>query len=169
METICMGCQIWFSAKNKISISICCLLKILPRVLSTKVCMIKGYLATNIFVIFWVFQYKLNGPQHQKRALIIAPDKDHFSGKKYWYFSCFSLKTKCGYSLEAPLRGPSNEYPQHVFMEKEKYLPRYYSLELCLMTQISLCSLAVWWYCPLCISRVERKTGVSQMVVFPQT
>ena len=24
----------------------------------------------------------------------------------------------CGYSLEAPRRGASNEYPQHVFLEK---------------------------------------------------
>ena len=24
----------------------------------------------------------------------------------------------CGYSLEAPHRGASNEYPQHMFMEK---------------------------------------------------
>ena len=26
----------------------------------------------------------------------------------------------CGYSLEAPHRGASNEYPQHVFFEKKK-------------------------------------------------
>ena len=33
-ETICMKCQILFSEKNKKNISKCCLLKILPRVLS---------------------------------------------------------------------------------------------------------------------------------------
>ena len=34
------------------------------------------------------------------------------------YFFSFLLKNICcGYSLEVPHRGTSNEYPQHVFME----------------------------------------------------
>ena len=34
---------------------------------------------------------------------------------KFWdNFSYFSIKTCCGYSLEAPCRGTSNEYPQHM-------------------------------------------------------
>ena len=33
------------------------------------------------------------------------------------------MKTCCGYSLEVPHQRASNEYPQHVFIEKiEKYL-----------------------------------------------
>ena len=36
LETISMKCQILFSGKNKKTISLCRLLKILPRVLSTK-------------------------------------------------------------------------------------------------------------------------------------
>ena len=36
METVCMKCQNLFSGKNKKNISICYLLKILPRVLSIK-------------------------------------------------------------------------------------------------------------------------------------
>ena len=35
-ETICIKCQILFSGKNKKNVSKCCLLKILPRVLSVK-------------------------------------------------------------------------------------------------------------------------------------
>ena len=42
METICMKCQILFSRKNEKNISKCPLLKILPRVLSFKVCTIKS-------------------------------------------------------------------------------------------------------------------------------
>ena len=42
------------------------------------------------------------------------------SVQKYWYFSYFSMKTYCGYSLEAPLRGASNEYPQHMFSWRNK-------------------------------------------------
>ena len=36
-HAICMKCQILFSGKNKKNISKCCLLKILPRVLSIRV------------------------------------------------------------------------------------------------------------------------------------
>ena len=42
------------------------------------------------------------------------------------YFSYFSIKNNicCGYSLEAPRRGASNEYPQHMFYgELEKKYP----------------------------------------------
>ena len=43
--------------------------------------------------------------------LFIAPDKVfYFSTEKDWYLSYYSPKTCCGYSLEAPLRGPSNEF-----------------------------------------------------------
>ena len=44
-----------------------------------------------------------------------APDNAIFSNEKFWYFPYFSMKTCCGYSLEAPLWGASNEYPQHTF------------------------------------------------------
>ena len=50
----------------------------------------------------------------------IALDKALFSTKKYLYFSYFSTKTCCGYSLEAPRRGASNDYPQHMFSSRNK-------------------------------------------------
>ena len=53
--------------------------------------------------------------------LIIATDKVLFSSEKYWYLSYFSTKKICcGYSLEAPRRGASNEYPQHMFSWRNK-------------------------------------------------
>ena len=42
------------------------------------------------------------------------------STAKYWYFSYFSTKTCCGYSLEVPCWGAYNEYPQHIFLWKNK-------------------------------------------------
>ena len=36
------------------------------------------------------------------------------------YLSYFSMKTCCGYSLEAPHRGTSKEYPQHMFLWRNK-------------------------------------------------
>ena len=53
---------------------------------------------------------------HRSIALV----KTLFSIQKYWYFSYFSTKTCCGYSLEAPHRGASNEYPQHTFSWRNK-------------------------------------------------
>ena len=44
-----------------------------------------------------------------------------FSDKKFWYFFKFLLKNiDCGYSLEPPRRGGSNEYPQSMFMSRNK-------------------------------------------------
>ena len=46
----------------------------------------------------------------------IALVKALFSIQNYWYFSYFSTKTYAAGTQ--PRRGASNEYPQHVFMEK---------------------------------------------------
>ena len=46
---------------------------------------------------------------------LIGLDKRGVSGKR---FSDFSSKTCCGYSLKAPHRGASNEYPHYVFIDK---------------------------------------------------
>ena len=40
------------------------------------------------------------------------------------FFLFFDKNICCGYSLEVPLQGTSNEYPQHMFLSKnKKYLP----------------------------------------------
>ena len=57
----------------------------------------------------------------------IARDKALFSAKRYLHFSYFSVKTCCGYSLEVPRRGTSNEYPQHVFKEKSYVVGTHYN------------------------------------------
>ena len=50
---------------------------------------------------------------------IIALGKMLFFNSKVWIFFLFLHENICcGYSLEAPRWGASNEYPQHVFMEK---------------------------------------------------
>ena len=43
-----------------------------------------------------------------------------FQSKSIDIFSYFSTKTCCGYSLEAPHWGASNEYPQHMFLWRNK-------------------------------------------------
>ena len=44
-----------------------------------------------------------------------------FSNKKCWYFFIFLLKNiDSGYSLEPPQRGGSNEFPQSMFLSRNK-------------------------------------------------
>ena len=43
-----------------------------------------------------------------------------FSAEKCWYFPYFSMKTCCGYSLEASQWDSSNEYPQHMLSCRKK-------------------------------------------------
>ena len=53
--------------------------------------------------------------------IVIALDKMFFFNKKILKFFLFLLKNICcGYSLKAPGRGASNEYPQHVFSWRNK-------------------------------------------------
>ena len=43
------------------------------------------------------------------------------SDKKIWYFFHISAQNiDCGYSLEPPRRGGSNEYPQSMFLSRNK-------------------------------------------------
>ena len=46
---------------------------------------------------------------------IIAPD-DTFSTKKCLVFLLVHKNICCGYTFEAPCRGDSNEYPQHMIL-----------------------------------------------------
>ena len=51
-------------------------------------------------------------------------EKIHVSKKElvFTYFSLFLHENiHCGYSLEAPCRGTSYEYPQHIFSYRNKY------------------------------------------------
>ena len=40
--------------------------------------------------------------------------------EKLWYFHISAQNIDCGYSLEPPRRGGSNEYPQSMFLSKNK-------------------------------------------------
>ena len=59
--------------------------------------------------------------------LKISPAKtENFSDKKLWYFHISTQNIDCGYSLEPPRWGGSNEYPQSIFwaeIRKIMYTP----------------------------------------------
>ena len=50
----------------------------------------------------------------------IAPDKKRGYPHNIVLFSNFFTKTCCGYSLEVPHQRTSNEYPQHLFLIRNK-------------------------------------------------
>ena len=51
---------------------------------------------------------------------ILQPKTGKFSDKNSDNFHIFAQNIDCGYSLEPPWRGSSNEYPQSMFFSKKK-------------------------------------------------
>ena len=50
----------------------------------------------------------------------LAPDKVLFAAKSIDIFLFLDKSVCSGYSLEASLRGASNEYPQHIFSWRKR-------------------------------------------------
>ena len=59
-----------------------------------------------------IIQTKLFGP--------LDFELSRFHCIKFWYLSYFCSKHNCGYSLEPPRRGGSNEFPQSMFLSRNK-------------------------------------------------
>ena len=58
---------------------------------------------------------------------------EHFQLKSFDIFLIFAQNIDCGYTLEPPPRGGSNEYPQSMFWSKNKknrYTPAYPSFSI---------------------------------------
>ena len=56
----------------------------------------------------------------QYTEIFIAINYDNFQQKKIDIFSYFAQTIYCGYTLEPPRRGGSNECPQSMFWSKNK-------------------------------------------------
>ena len=60
----------------------------------------------------------------------------NFSHKKFWYFHVSAQNIDCGYSLELPRRGGSNEYPQSMFLSRNNknnvypWKPQFYYIKV---------------------------------------
>ena len=85
-----------------------------------------------IFFFFISIQHYIqnlrdNALKHQINTTLtksIALDKALFFHQKLSiFFLLLEENICCGYSLEAPHRGASIEYPQRMFSSKENYLP----------------------------------------------
>ena len=51
---------------------------------------------------------------------VSPPKTESFADKKSDMFNIFAQNIDCGYLLELPRRGSSNEYPQSVFLSRNK-------------------------------------------------
>ena len=73
-----------------------------------------------------VFEPRFNADCITKTSLFkytenFTTKKWKFPNNKFWYFfHTYTQNILCGYSLEPPLRGGSNEYPQSMFLNRNK-------------------------------------------------
>ena len=56
---------------------------------------------------------------------ILPPKNENFQIKKLDIFHVSDQNIDCGYSLEPPRRGGSNEYPQSIFLSRNKKINVY--------------------------------------------
>ena len=68
-----------------------------------------------------------------KTGIFSALKFENFQLKNFDIFLIFAQNIDCGYTLELPQRGGSNEYPQSMFWSKNKknrYTPAYPSFTI---------------------------------------
>ena len=69
----------------------------------------------------------------QYTKIFFSSKIENFHQKKFDIFLIFAQNIDCGYKLEPPRRGGSNEYPQSMFWSKNKknrYTPAYPSIAI---------------------------------------
>ena len=69
----------------------------------------------------------------QKRKMEISSEKKMISFLFFFFFFCnFAQNVDCGYTLEPPPRGGSIEYPQFMFLikNKKKGIPQFFYIEV---------------------------------------
>ena len=70
---------------------------------------------------------------HSIHTDFLALKIENFQLKIFVIFLIFAQNIDCGYTLEPPRRGGSNEYPQSMFWSKNKknrYTPAYHSFTI---------------------------------------
>ena len=93
------------------------------------------------------WQYKITSMHHETRLYNCDPLKPHFYIVKLAVYIIFLISLKnidCGYSLEPPRRGGSNEYPQSMFWAEiwkdQRFLSEYFQfLEMKFSTYLHRC------------------------------
>ena len=76
----------------------------------------------------------------QSTEIFKVVENENFQCKIYDFFLIFAQNIDCGYTLEPPRRGGSNEYPQSMFWSKNKknrYTPAYPSFTIYVFLMLS--------------------------------
>ena len=70
----------------------------------------------------------------QYTAIFHGCKNDNFQMKIFDIFLIFAQNIYCGYTLEPPQRGGSNEYPQSMFWSKNKKNIKHFHLKITIFT-----------------------------------
>ena len=68
----------------------------------------------------WFYSYPLRKHAYSNILKILPPKNENFQKRKSDIFIISAQNIDCGYLLEPPLRGGSNEYPQSMFLNRNK-------------------------------------------------
>ena len=102
----------------------------------------------------------------------IALDNFFFSQKKYFFFFILHVNIYCGYSLEVPQQGASDEYSQHILSCRTKkiftpkvFLPRGRGKAASSNSNIIL---IIWTYLICCKSQRHAILQVGTLLLLPE-
>ena len=75
-----------------------------------------------IFRIYYskMFWFTLRKHAYSNILKILPPKNENFQIKKFYILHISDQNIDCGYPLEPPRRGSSNEYPQSMFLSRNK-------------------------------------------------
>ena len=87
--------------------------------------MVEAFLPSNSyfpfrFIFSWTPDYTLRKHAYSNIQKISPPKTEKFQIKNSDIFLSSAQNIDCGYSLEPPWRGGSNEYPQSMFLSRNK-------------------------------------------------
>ena len=80
----------------------------------------KRHQAEKLSALMGVRSYSLRKHAYSNILRILPPKNENFQMKKSDIFHIIAQSIDCGYSLEPPRRGGSNEYPQSMFLNRNK-------------------------------------------------
>ena len=78
------------------------------------------YFAEALLTSIYNMQFSLRKHAYSNSLKILPPKNKNFQTKYSDIFHISAQNIDCGYSLEPPRRGGSNEYPQSMFLSRNK-------------------------------------------------
>ena len=84
-----------------------------------------------VIMLSSMFIHYKNTHMQYTEILRFAKIKNYLVTKNFNIFNNFTQNIDCGYTLEPPQRGSSNEYPQSMFWIKNRYTPANPSFSIC--------------------------------------